>query len=69
MSMKRSLTGQGGSATKKPGHWSKGLKSSMEDPELKVDEDDQVIIIKDKYPKVGLVCILFRWRHLFLVNS
>lgn len=39
-------------AKKAFGHWSQGLKASMEDPELKVDEDDKVVIIKDKYPKV-----------------
>ncbi|XP_078693908.1 aprataxin-like [Branchiostoma floridae x Branchiostoma belcheri] len=35
----------------KKGHWSMGLLSSMEDPALKVDSDDRVVIIKDKYPK------------------
>ena len=34
------------------GHWSQGLLASMDDPELKVDSDDKVVIIKDKYPKV-----------------
>ena len=39
---------------KKPfGHWSQGLLSSMDDPELKVDSDDKVVVIKDKYPKVA----------------
>ena len=38
---------------KKPfGHWSQGLLASMDDPELKVESDDKVVIIKDKYPKV-----------------
>lgn len=32
-------------------HWTMGLLISMEDPELKVKEDDRVIVIKDKYPK------------------
>ncbi|GFU55627.1 aprataxin [Nephila pilipes] len=38
---------------KKPkfGHWSQGLKASMGDPNLIVDSDDLVVIIKDKYPK------------------
>ena len=35
----------------KKNHWSEGLVKSMEDPELKVLEDDEVIVIKDKYPK------------------
>ncbi|XP_029648331.1 aprataxin [Octopus sinensis] len=34
-----------------PGHWSQGLLSSMENPELRVDSDDQAVVIKDKYPK------------------
>ncbi|XP_011866128.1 PREDICTED: aprataxin isoform X2 [Vollenhovia emeryi] len=37
--------------TTKRGHWSAGLLKSMEDPESKVEEDDQIIVIKDKYPK------------------
>lgn len=36
---------------KGPGHWSSGLMDSMKDPDLKVDENDKVVIIKDKYPK------------------
>ncbi len=53
-SMKRkSVPAEGATASKKPFmHWSQGLKASMEDPELKVDADEQVVIIKDKYPKV-----------------
>ena len=35
-----------------PGHWSQGLLSSMNDPELIVEKDDKMTIIKDKYPKV-----------------
>jgi len=34
-----------------PGHWSEALRTSMSDPTLKVEEDDLVVIIKDKYPK------------------
>ena len=50
---RKSNTNSSGSAPKKAfGHWSMGLKASMEDPELRVDADDQIIIIKDKYPKV-----------------
>lgn len=44
---------------KKPfGHWSQGLLSSMDDPELRVHSDDKITIIKDKYPKA---------QHHFLV--
>ena len=43
----------GASAAKRPmPNWSAGLKTSMEDPELRVDADDMCVIIKDKYPKV-----------------
>jgi hypothetical protein len=34
-------------------HWSVGLLSSMKDPELLIKEDDKVVTIKDKYPKVN----------------
>ena len=34
------------------GHWSLGLYASMEDPELRVLDDEKAVIIKDKYPKV-----------------
>ena len=33
--------------------WSMGLKTSMEDPKLRVHADDKCVIIKDKYPKVN----------------
>ncbi|XP_046398848.1 aprataxin [Ischnura elegans] len=53
MGTKRSLNDHEleSSAKKTAGHWSKGLLSSMEDPELKVEEDDTTVVIKDKYPK------------------
>lgn len=35
-------------------HWSAGLLTSMEDPALKVKEDEKVVVIKDKYPKARL---------------
>lgn len=38
----------------KSGHWSNGLKDSMEDPDLVIESDELVVIIKDKYPKVIL---------------
>ena len=50
---KRKVVSQNGPSVKKHvGHWSTGLQTSMEDPELRVDTDDQIVIIKDKYPKV-----------------
>ena len=52
--VKRKSTENGGGAAPKRfvPNWSMGLKASMEDPELKVDEDEQTVTIKDKYPKV-----------------
>ena len=32
-------------------HWSQGLYASMNDPKMKVYQDELVVIIKDKYPK------------------
>lgn len=51
---KRELDDKRGTpSSKKPfGHWSQGLKSSMDDPELRIDADEKIVIIKDKYPKV-----------------
>ena len=49
---KSNANGSGSAPKKAFGHWSMGLKASMEDPELRVDADDEIIIIKDKYPKV-----------------
>ncbi|KAF8767872.1 aprataxin-like [Argiope bruennichi] len=50
-SKRASEKGQSDSKKPKTGHWSQGLKASMEDPNLIVDSDDLVVIIKDKYPK------------------
>ena len=43
---------------KRAAHWSKGLLASMEDPSMRVTSDDQIVIIKDMYPKA---------RHHYLV--
>ncbi|KAK8728750.1 hypothetical protein OTU49_009130 [Cherax quadricarinatus] len=32
-------------------HWSQGLLASMNDPDLVVESDERMVIIKDKYPK------------------
>ena len=60
---KRKSDGEGGggakSAKRAPGHWSLGLKASMEDPELRVVADDKIVIIKDKYPKVSPLNIVY----------
>jgi hypothetical protein len=46
------LGGTGGASKKMAGHWSLGLSMSMNDPDLKVEEDELTVTIKDKYPKV-----------------
>lgn len=38
-----------------PGHWALGLLTSMKDPNQKVEEDDLVVVITDRYPKVSRV--------------
>ena len=42
----------------KVGHWSNGLKASMHDPDLIVESDELVVVIKDTYPKVMLFYLL-----------
>lgn len=51
--VKRECEDEAGNKAKKPGigHWANGLITAMEDPNLKVLDDDQVVVIKDKYPK------------------
>ena len=44
--------------SQKAGHWSKGLLTSMEDPEYIVHSTDSLVIIRDKYPKA---------KHHFLI--
>jgi hypothetical protein len=52
MSTKRKQ-GEDSKTVKKPAsHWAMGLLMSMKDPELFIKEDDTLVIIKDKYPKV-----------------
>lgn len=38
---------------KSKSHWALGLLSAMSDPNLVVKEDDRIVIIKDKFPKVN----------------
>ena len=61
----KQLRGAAGGAVSHAGPWSLGLKRSMSDPTLVVQEDDQVVVIKDKYPKVGL-SRLFRLNEFLL---
>ncbi|XP_061889209.1 aprataxin-like isoform X3 [Entelurus aequoreus] len=43
------------------GHWSQGLKASMQDPDMQVYKDDQVVVIKDKYPKARYHWLVLPW--------
>jgi hypothetical protein len=52
MSTKRKQDEDTKTVKKPASHWAMGLLMSMKDPELFIKEDDTVVIIKDKYPKV-----------------
>jgi hypothetical protein len=52
VSVKRKASDTASACKKMAGHWSMGLSASMDDPNLKVQEDKLTVIIKDKYPKV-----------------
>lgn len=49
--LKRSNSDKDESTPAKRGHWALGLIDSMKDPELIVQDDDKVVVIKDKFPK------------------
>ncbi|OWA54863.1 putative Aprataxin [Hypsibius exemplaris] len=59
--MKRSFSSQGPSA-KKFAPWFNALEESLKDPALRVFEDDQITIIRDKFPKA-------RFHYLALAKS
>ena len=46
-------------SAKAAGHWSKGLLSAMNDPEAVVDTESDLVTIKDKYPKVKKMFLLY----------
>ncbi|KAM9330086.1 aprataxin [Gastrophryne carolinensis] len=46
------------------GHWSQGLKVSMQDPEMQVFKDDKVVVIKDKYPKARYHWLVLPWQPI-----
>lgn len=48
---KRMSTNEGNAPPAKKGHWSGGLLESMKDPDMVIFSDEQVVMIKDKYPK------------------
>ncbi|XP_042553698.1 aprataxin isoform X3 [Dipodomys spectabilis] len=46
------------------GHWSQGLKISMQDPKMQVYKDEQVVVIKDKYPKARYHWLVLPWASI-----
>ncbi|XP_040273776.1 aprataxin [Bufo bufo] len=46
------------------GHWSQGLKVSMQDPDMQVFKDDKVVVIKDKYPKARYHWLVLPWQSI-----
>ncbi|XP_054897203.1 aprataxin isoform X2 [Poeciliopsis prolifica] len=46
------------------GHWSHGLKTSMQDPQMQVYKDDKVVVITDKYPKARYHWLVLPWQSI-----
>ncbi|XP_076001505.1 aprataxin isoform X2 [Genypterus blacodes] len=46
------------------GHWSQGLKASMQDPKMQVYKDETVVVIKDKYPKARYHWLVLPWQPI-----
>ncbi|XP_059267497.1 aprataxin isoform X4 [Mustela nigripes] len=46
------------------GHWSQGLKISMQDPKMQIYKDEQVVVIKDKYPKARHHWLVLPWASI-----
>lgn len=61
-----SLKSKDDASTKKEslGHWSQGLKVSMQDPKMQVYKDEQVVVIKDKYPKARYHWLVLPWASI-----
>ncbi|KAM9263104.1 aprataxin isoform 4-T4 [Morus bassanus] len=51
------------------GHWSQGLKSSMQDPEMQVYKDEKTVVIKDKYPKARYHWLILPWDPVSSLKS
>ncbi|NXM09603.1 APTX protein, partial [Tyrannus savana] len=51
------------------GHWSQGLKRSMEDPTLQVYKDGKTVVIKDKYPKARYHWLVLPWEPISSLKS
>ncbi|TRZ12117.1 hypothetical protein HGM15179_014999 [Zosterops borbonicus] len=60
-----------GSSSKKEhlGHWSQGLKSSMQDPKMQVYKDEKTVVIKDKYPKARYHWLILPWDPISSLKS
>ncbi|XP_029459894.1 aprataxin [Rhinatrema bivittatum] len=46
------------------GHWSQGLKTSMQDPSMQVYKDERIVVIKDKYPKARYHWLVLPWESI-----
>ncbi|MED6275126.1 hypothetical protein CHARACLAT_023306 [Characodon lateralis] len=46
------------------GHWSQGLKTSMQDPQMQVYKDEKVVVIIDKYPKARYHWLVLPWQSI-----
>ncbi|KAL8202849.1 UNVERIFIED_CONTAM: hypothetical protein K2H54_027115 [Gekko kuhli] len=46
------------------GHWSQGLKASMQDPNMQIYKDERVAVIKDKYPKARYHWLVLPWQSI-----
>ncbi|NWU68679.1 APTX protein, partial [Pterocles burchelli] len=51
------------------GHWSQGLKSSMQDPKMQVYKDEKTVVIKDKYPKARYHWLVLPWDPISSLKS
>ncbi|KAI7811018.1 aprataxin isoform X1 [Triplophysa rosa] len=57
----KKTTPPGSDKSESAGHWSQGLKVSMQDPKMQVYKDDRVVVIKDKYPKARYHWLVLPW--------
>ncbi|KAF2988443.1 hypothetical protein EK904_004948 [Melospiza melodia maxima] len=66
-----SVTTHEGTLSKKEhlGHWSQGLKSSMQDPKMQVYKDEKIVVIKDKYPKARYHWLILPWDPISSLKS
>ncbi|KAF7664001.1 hypothetical protein LDENG_00193660 [Lucifuga dentata] len=56
--------GEATSTSETAGHWSQGLKASMQDPKMQVYKDQRVVVIKDKYPKARYHWLILPWQSI-----